>query len=674
MRIDLSCPAEILRIDPPTEGNPYGILTLFNLTADRAIVSCEVTLKLIDAEGAERGRTVHRARALAGRPHTAFLMSVPLEPADQPVHGEATLDKVWFEDNDVWRRNPEAEKEYESNVLAPGNELNALKFVAGENAVGFPSQQPGVWLCVCGRPNSNRDDICVRCLRQKDYIFAQYNREQVGQILHQRERQLDLQSRSAREEGIRLQRLREEEYNRQQVRRSRRKRRLIALGCALALTAATVWGIVPGLRLLSAREQLAAGALEDAREILLGLDRFPGAEETLAECELRIARRDAAESTDPDVLSHAITLLRDREEDDLADRAELKKATILLENGKIAEAESLLRILPEELPGREEALLTCTYQRGRNAMAERDFETARTLFLSLGNWRDAAQLADACLYEPALTLIEAGEYDRAIELLRQIPTYADSADLILKSYYLKGYVLENAGDADAAREAYLAAGSWEDAQERANALLLAKADALMANKDYADALPLYESLDGYADAREKRIACAYALAERSYKDREYLQAIDVLDALPPEAETQDITSLRNKAIYQAARNAAKQENYEEAIALMERIPTYSDAADRLTTWRYALALRYTDEKKWTEAIPLLEQLDDYRRSRSLLRKAQEALAAEEAEAEAAAEEALKEATEQPENAPADAETDPEQPEEDPSESKEKTVE
>ena len=71
MKIDLTCPAEVLQIQLPAEENRNIVLFLFNL-AERRIVSCEATVRLLDSEGEEVGRAVHRARALDGRPHTAF--------------------------------------------------------------------------------------------------------------------------------------------------------------------------------------------------------------------------------------------------------------------------------------------------------------------------------------------------------------------------------------------------------------------------------------------------------------------------------------------------------------------------------------------------------------------------------------------------------------------------
>lgn len=633
MKIDLSCPAEILRAEPPNEEQPFGILTLFNLS-DRSIVSCEATLRVADREGNEVSRAVHRARALIGRPHTAFTMTVPMEAVAAGIRAEAVLDKVWFEDKDVWRKNPDHETEFEPNNLPPGQSLNALKFAAGENAVGFPSQQASLWVCICGRPNDNRSAVCARCLRSRDMIFSRYNRNEVERTLALRERQLDLKSRSAREEDIRLQRIREEEYNLQQQRISRHRRLLAVFLCALALTAAMLFAGIPALRLLSARHQMENGRYEDALGILLRLDGFPGAESALADCKNRIARRDAAESSDPDTLRAAAERLRTAGSGEadaaLANDADFRRAKLLLESGRFEEAEELFRSLPENYPGREEELKSCVYAKAVAAMERREYETARGLFLSLGSWRDAETLAKACLYEPALILIESGDYDGAIALLEQIPEYEDSADLIRKSYYLKGFMLENEGRYDEAREAYLAADGYEDAQERANAILMAKADALAEQKDYAGALPLYRSLDGFADAREKWIACAVTLANRCYKNKEYLQAIEILDDLPE--QTKESSALLTKSIDQAARAAAKKGQYAEAIALMERIPDYRDAQNLLRTWKYALAQELMEAEKWEEAIPLLEELGNYRNAPRMLKQAQDALAASEASA------------------------------------------
>ena len=79
--IDLSCPAEIFRTAMPTEEVPAATVTLFNLS-DRVIVSAEVLLRLLDEDGGETERLAYRGRALNGRPHSTFLMTVPCAPAE----------------------------------------------------------------------------------------------------------------------------------------------------------------------------------------------------------------------------------------------------------------------------------------------------------------------------------------------------------------------------------------------------------------------------------------------------------------------------------------------------------------------------------------------------------------------------------------------------------------
>ena len=235
MLIDLSCPAEALRISLPSGDHPECTLLLYNLT-DRAIVSCAVTLHLYDRSGHETGRAVHRGMNLDGRGHSSFPMSVPPEDLSAAVRAETVIDKVWFEDGEIWFRDDSRCREIPSNILPPSPELSDLKYIAGENAVGYPVQLDGAWLCVCGRANSDSETFCARCRCQKGFIFDQYDRARVSERVFLRERQLDLKTRSAREESFRIRSL-QEETPELRARRSVRRRTLILIAAALLLCA-----------------------------------------------------------------------------------------------------------------------------------------------------------------------------------------------------------------------------------------------------------------------------------------------------------------------------------------------------------------------------------------------------------------------------------------------------
>ena len=640
MRIDLSCPAEILNAEPPKPGNPSAELILLN-GSDRGVNSCEATVKLLDAEGRELGRAVHRARALAGRPYSTFRMPVPMEPAEGTAAVEARLDKVWFDDRDVWRRNEDAEVEYEDNALPPGNDLNALRFVAGNAAVGFPSQQAKLWVCVCGRPNGNREYFCARCRRQKEMIFRQYNREAVLRQVSQRERQLDLKTRGVREEAAQLQRAREEEYYRIQAGKRRIRRLAAAMAAALLLCAGAYFGAVPALRMLSADRALRDGRPEQAEEILISLGGFPGAASRLDAARLAIARRDgtaAAEggAADPETLKNIAGTLRSETaadgDDLLADRVDLRRAEILLEKGDIDGAEALLGTLPEDTEGRESLLTECAYARAEKAVKEKRYAAAREIFLELGDYRDSTERADACLYESALQMIESGEYDEAIGTLSRIPEYQDSRELIRKSWYLKGFTLENGGDPEGARQAYLTAGDYEDAADRARAIRWAQAEALLADRNYEEALAVYRELDGDGNAREKLIFCATELARAAYKVRDYERAAEILTGLPE--DTKETVNIRTRALYLGAKAAAERGEKEKAVEMMEKVSAYSDAQKFIREWRLELAQEMMDRGEWEEAARVLEPISDHYAAQKLLRQIEKNSPAPEEETEA----------------------------------------
>ena len=247
MLTDLTCPAEVFRTIRPTEDIPAGTLTLDNLS-DRVIVAAKVSVALVNDRGVELEHATADGQALNVRPHAAFRLNAPCLPHPGAVRVEATLEKVRFNDMTDWTRNPDACVEYTPNNLPVSPALTNLQFIAGESAVGFPSLQDGLWVCVCGRPNPDSAETCARCRRQKETVFSRYNRETVEILVSQREKQLALASRGTREDMARIQHIREEEYNRQEALRKRRRRLLWCIPVCIALVAAMFLWIEPALR------------------------------------------------------------------------------------------------------------------------------------------------------------------------------------------------------------------------------------------------------------------------------------------------------------------------------------------------------------------------------------------------------------------------------------------
>ena len=137
MQIDLTCPVEIFRTAVPTAGTQALSVTMFNLS-DRVIVSAEVTARLLSASGLEKEKMVFRGRALNGRPHSTFVMNVPMGFSAGAHNAEVTVEKIWFADNDTWQRKDGTLKEYTPNTLPSSPALTRLRYVAGDFAAGYP--------------------------------------------------------------------------------------------------------------------------------------------------------------------------------------------------------------------------------------------------------------------------------------------------------------------------------------------------------------------------------------------------------------------------------------------------------------------------------------------------------------------------------------------------------
>ena len=103
--------------------------------------------------------------------------------------------------------------------------------MAGSNAVGYPENQDGVWVCVCGRPNPPYLHTCVRCQRSREQVFARYNKEAIEKIAAQRDQQLALKAKAAREDASRLQLEREQEYDKKK-KKQRRAIKITAIAAA----------------------------------------------------------------------------------------------------------------------------------------------------------------------------------------------------------------------------------------------------------------------------------------------------------------------------------------------------------------------------------------------------------------------------------------------------------
>ena len=634
MLIDLTCPAEVFQAALPTEEVPAASLALYNLS-DRVIVSVEVTLKLLSGSGAEKERVVYRARALNGRPHSTFQMHVPCTPAPAARRADVTVDKVWFNDNAVWRRELSSSVEYTSNELPVSKALTNLKFIAGEAAVGFPSQQDGLWVCVCGRPNPDSEEICARCRRQKDLIFTRYNREAVEKQVSQRERQLDLSTRNVREDTARMQRIREEEYNREQSRKTRRRHLALCLPLCLLIVAAVFFAGMPALRLLAAERAMDREDWSSAVRTLREIESFPGASQRLAESEWQAARLLGETAETPEELltaSRALRALPDRPESAaLADTADITRAQLALNAKDPDAAIEALSLVPEDDPRRTAIENEIRFTGAKSLMAAGQYAEAREIFLDMVSlYPDAADLAAECVYIPASAMIDSGEYESAISELNRIPQHPQSKKAIQECHYRMAEEALETGDLETAAAEFLKAGDYGDAANRTVQTVYAMAEQAYEAGDIAGAQTLYASIPGYGPAAEKNRDCLLKLAKQAISKKEYDRAMSLLDTLPE--EDPDAADLVPRTAYLAGTAAVKAKEYEKAVTMFERAGEYRDAPAKLDQAIESLVGVKLNAGDAAGALELLVRIPKSANYRTLSRRAEYMDAVNQAEA------------------------------------------
>lgn len=336
---------------------------------------------------------------------------------------------------------------------------------------------------------------------------------------------------------------------------------------------------------------------------------------------------------------------------------------------------------------RLEALYTEAYNAMENAMTEEEYKNAEGLFWSIGGYRDADKLAEACrehaetarkdaILAKALVEIDKNterSYFEAIKLLGSIPGWKSADEWMVTCQ-------QNIEELKAKAEAYrlenerLAELSRQRAQERAKRLkwiaaiatpviclivVLAllfhfviipngkynDAIALMDDGNYREAVSLFNELDGYKDSQEKSTVCMNAIRNTQEIETQYNMATSLMNAKRYEEaiaaftvvkEYKDSATKINEcrtALMDVKYNAAvvlmESSQYEDAIVAFEALNGYKDSVDKINECgqmiRYREAFELMNAKKYGEALAIFKDLGDFRESADKVIECQNAI-------------------------------------------------
>ncbi|MBQ6520449.1 MAG: hypothetical protein IJI14_17175 [Anaerolineaceae bacterium] len=286
----------------------------------------------------------------------------------------------------------------------------------------------------------------------------------------------------------------------------------------------------------------------------------------------------------------------------------------------------------------------------QNARSEKEYQNAADIFKKISNYKDSAVLSKRCsssalicknndVYEQAVSLVESknvSDCKEALRLFQSILGWKDSSKqaglaqqkidkLTKKNQRTIRVIIFICSMIASIIGAYFLVTKFIIPNSHYN-----NAVKLMNSGDYETAISSFEALGTYRDSLEKITECQNLIKDRQYDIAKQTMANGSYDAAI--VMFQDLNGYRdsklmidschaaiNDSIYTEAVNMMDGGDYENAVSLLEKLNGYLDSAvlieDCKKGVRYNEALRYIQKEKYSEALAILTEIEDFKDSK-----------------------------------------------------------
>ena len=256
------------------------------------------------------------------------------------------------------------------------------------------------------------------------------------------------------------------------------------------------------------------------------------------------------------------------------------------------------------------------YGKAQEKMYNHEYEAAREVFLSLGNYKDSEEKAKEALYQIGKAYMIQERFDEATNVFGQISDYLDSSELEAEcnksATYALGNSLFESGDFKGAEERFESLYGFKDSEEKAVESRYNRAKAAYEQADYENALSIFQNLSdqGYSDSDEWVVASKYAIAVQALNNKDYKNAKSYFEELP--ADYMEVEEKLKEATYYYALSVYDQKKYEDALFLFAQLKTYKDANTWALECKYSLGLDSYKRKDYDMAVAHFEGVGDYK--------------------------------------------------------------
>ena len=275
----------------------------------------------------------------------------------------------------------------------------------------------------------------MRCERERTQVLKDYSFSAIDSTVGQKERSLEQQSKvSLRKSSEQTVRHMTQQKKAEKKRRRRVGRVIALLVFVVVILAALRWGLPYGVNLY-AQHQLDKGLAADAKAAFAWVNAywpgFGGAGERAQQAEQVIIEGLISAGTDEALESAAqrSLALETADAKALHEKAVIARANLVWKAGDTGKAEMLLRTLGES--DKAKALISeLIYEVADAAQEKLDYPAAIERFGELGEYEDAPERRDECIYLYGRQLMREGRFVEATDQFMQVTGETDAIALI----------------------------------------------------------------------------------------------------------------------------------------------------------------------------------------------------------------------------------------------------
>ena len=284
---------------------------------------------------------------------------------------------------------------------------------------------------------------------------------------------------------------------------------------------------------------------------------------------------------------------------DSSSLAQKAKADALYEAGDLAAADMIYNKLDKQYQTYASDYQE-KYEKATELKIQEQYDQAKELFLSLGEYKDCQKQILDCIYLEATDLLDDKRYDDADALFSELD-YKDSSAMALECRYRKAIELADIKQYREAEQIFETLIYYKDSKDQIERI---KADELFDSGDLADAWLIYNELNESCRTHQKEYEEYFEAAEKLREEGSYDNARKIYSALGTYGGADELAI---RCLLDKAEQYENENHYTEALSVYESVQDQN----RIDACHYQYGMFLQKNNRYKAAALQFAQCPDY---------------------------------------------------------------